>query len=76
MFTFLTGSLELGTGPIIGIVVAILFVLIIIFMLIFARATGRWCFSGRLSSLVAFLVTDSLSVFTGHCGIVAYSEFY
>ncbi|XP_069684944.1 fasciclin-3 isoform X1 [Periplaneta americana] len=40
------GSLELGTGPIIGIVVAILIFLIIVFMLIFARATGRWCFSG------------------------------
>lgn len=40
------GSLELGTGPIIGIVVAILVLLIIIFMVIFARATGRWCFSG------------------------------
>lgn len=39
------GSLELGTGPIIGIVVAILVLLIVIFMLIFARATGRWCFS-------------------------------
>jgi len=39
-------SLELGTGPIIGIVVSVLVLLIIIFMVIFARATGRWCFSG------------------------------
>lgn len=39
-------SLQLGTGPIIGIVVSILVLLIVIFMVIFARATGRWCFSG------------------------------
>jgi hypothetical protein len=38
-------------------------------MLIFARATGRWCFSGRHSSLILFLVTDILSVYMSlwHC---------
>ncbi|XP_021923812.1 fasciclin-3 isoform X1 [Zootermopsis nevadensis] len=39
------GSLELGTGPIIGIVVAVLVLLIALFMLGFARTTGRWCFA-------------------------------
>ncbi|XP_066991228.2 fasciclin-3 isoform X3 [Anabrus simplex] len=37
--------LQLSAAAIIGIVVAILVLLLAIFLLIFARATGRWCFA-------------------------------
>ncbi|XP_073977439.1 fasciclin 3 isoform X2 [Rhodnius prolixus] len=39
--------LELGAGTIVGIVVAILLILIITSILVFARAKGRWCFAGK-----------------------------
>ncbi|XP_031330069.1 fasciclin-3-like isoform X3 [Photinus pyralis] len=38
--------LEMGVLSIIGIVVAVLLLLVIVFLVIFARVTGRWCFSG------------------------------
>ncbi|KAK5637963.1 hypothetical protein RI129_012258 [Pyrocoelia pectoralis] len=39
-------DLEMGVLSIIGIVVAVLLLLVIVFLVIFARVTGRWCFSG------------------------------
>ncbi|XP_073977442.1 fasciclin 3 isoform X5 [Rhodnius prolixus] len=42
--------LELGAGTIVGIVVAILLILIITSILVFARAKGRWCFAGGVVS--------------------------
>lgn len=40
-------GLELGIGAIIGVVVLVLLVILVVSMLIFARVTGRWCFSGK-----------------------------
>jgi hypothetical protein len=68
--TYLTGPQRPATGHIIGIAVAVLVLLIVIFMLVFARATGRWCFSGSYSSLKQ-LQSQTMLVFTGQCGIVA-----
>lgn len=47
-------GVDLDAGSIIGIVVGALVLLLIVFILIFARATGRWCFAGeyRLISFV------------------------
>ncbi|XP_044762896.1 fasciclin-3 isoform X2 [Coccinella septempunctata] len=39
-------GLELGLGSLVGIVVAICILLMAVFLLIFAKTTGRWCFSG------------------------------
>ncbi|CAD1475435.1 unnamed protein product, partial [Heterotrigona itama] len=38
-------GVDLDAGSIIGIVVGALVLLLIVFILIFARATGRWCFA-------------------------------
>ncbi|XP_068979855.1 fasciclin-3 isoform X3 [Bombus flavifrons] len=40
-------GVDLDAGSIIGIVVGTLVLLLIVFILIFARATGRWCFAAR-----------------------------
>ncbi|KAF7285879.1 hypothetical protein GWI33_009359 [Rhynchophorus ferrugineus] len=40
-------GLEVGVASIIGIVVAILFIILVISIMIFAKITGRWCFSGQ-----------------------------
>ncbi|KAJ8921152.1 hypothetical protein NQ315_013624, partial [Exocentrus adspersus] len=40
-------AVDLGIGAIIGIVAAILFLLLLVFVLVFAKLTGRWCFSGN-----------------------------
>ncbi|KPJ17368.1 Fasciclin-3 [Papilio machaon] len=40
-------GVELETGAIVGIVIAVLFLLISIFLVVFAKATDRWCFAGR-----------------------------
>ncbi|KAF3428527.1 hypothetical protein E2986_12901 [Frieseomelitta varia] len=40
-------GVDLDAGSIIGIVVGALVLLLIVFILIFARATGRWCFAAR-----------------------------
>ncbi|KAF5280484.1 hypothetical protein FQA39_LY18065 [Lamprigera yunnana] len=40
-------DLELGVLSIIAIVITVLILLLIVFLVIFARVTGRWCFSGR-----------------------------
>ncbi|CAH2056176.1 unnamed protein product, partial [Iphiclides podalirius] len=40
-------GVELETGAIVGIVVAVLILLIGIFLVVFAKATDRWCFAGR-----------------------------
>ncbi|XP_019769623.1 fasciclin-3 isoform X3 [Dendroctonus ponderosae] len=37
---------EIGVAAIVGIVVAIMFVILIVSILIFAKLNGRWCFSG------------------------------
>lgn len=42
-------------GSIIGIVVGIAILLIIISVIVFARATGKWCFSGKFKFPDAFL---------------------
>ncbi|CAH0548623.1 unnamed protein product [Brassicogethes aeneus] len=39
-------GLEIGLGSIIGIVVAVCVVIVVVVTLIFARMTGKWCFSG------------------------------
>ncbi|CAH2056177.1 unnamed protein product, partial [Iphiclides podalirius] len=39
-------GVELETGAIVGIVVAVLILLIGIFLVVFAKATDRWCFAG------------------------------
>ncbi|XP_074039691.1 fasciclin 3 isoform X2 [Leptinotarsa decemlineata] len=39
-------GLELGIGVIIAIVVVVLFVILLVSILIFAKISGRWCFSG------------------------------
>ncbi|KAK9299220.1 hypothetical protein QLX08_007725 [Tetragonisca angustula] len=43
-------GVDLDAGSIIGIVVGALVLLLIVFILIFARATGRWCFAGNTTS--------------------------
>ncbi|XP_047542667.1 fasciclin-3 isoform X4 [Vanessa atalanta] len=40
-------GVELDTGAIVGIVIAVLLLLIAIFLVVFAKATDRWCFAGR-----------------------------
>ncbi|XP_037300428.1 fasciclin-3 isoform X8 [Manduca sexta] len=40
-------GVELGTGSIVGIVVAVLLLLIGVSLAVFAFATDRWCFAGR-----------------------------
>ncbi|XP_057319433.1 fasciclin-3 isoform X5 [Microplitis mediator] len=40
-------GVDLDAGYIIGIVVGILVILLLAFLIIFARATGRWCFAAR-----------------------------
>ncbi|XP_037977478.2 fasciclin-3 isoform X2 [Plutella xylostella] len=43
-----SGSVELGTGAIVGIVIAVLVLLVAVFLIVFAKATDRWCFgAGR-----------------------------
>ncbi|CAG4986167.1 unnamed protein product [Colias eurytheme] len=39
-------GVELGTGAIVGIVIAILLLLIAVSLVVFAKATDRWCFAG------------------------------
>lgn len=46
VFFFLEGY-EIGVAAIVGIVVAIMFVILIVSILIFAKLNGRWCFSGK-----------------------------
>ncbi|XP_034182930.1 fasciclin 3 isoform X2 [Osmia lignaria lignaria] len=43
-------GVDLDAGSIIGIVVGALVLILIVFILIFARATGRWCFAGTSTS--------------------------
>ncbi|XP_060534314.1 fasciclin-3 isoform X2 [Cylas formicarius] len=38
---------EFGVASVIGIVVAILFIILVVSIVIFAKVTGRWCFSGN-----------------------------
>lgn len=40
-------GVELEAGAIVGIVIAILILLIAVFLIVFAKATDRWCFAGR-----------------------------
>ncbi|XP_045508816.1 fasciclin-3 isoform X2 [Colias croceus] len=40
-------GVELGTGAIVGIVIAILLLLIAVSLVVFAKATDRWCFAAR-----------------------------
>ncbi|KAL0809172.1 hypothetical protein ABMA28_011403 [Loxostege sticticalis] len=40
-------GVELDTGAIVGIVIAVLVLLIAVFLVVFAKATDRWCFAGR-----------------------------
>ncbi|XP_063898791.1 fasciclin-3 isoform X2 [Helicoverpa armigera] len=40
-------GVELDTGAIVGIVVAVLILLVAVFLVVFAFATDRWCFAGR-----------------------------
>lgn len=54
-------GVDLDAGSIIGIVVGALVLLLIVFILIFARATGRWCFAGEyLFSFLFFLFFNDL----------------
>ncbi|XP_030747489.1 fasciclin-3 isoform X2 [Sitophilus oryzae] len=54
---------EFGADSIIAIVVAILFIILVISILIFAKITGRWCFSGqRDSRYIAESDTESADV--------------
>ncbi|XP_072948610.1 fasciclin-3 isoform X2 [Epargyreus clarus] len=39
-------GVELDTGAIVGIVIAVLVLLIAVFLIVFAKATDRWCFAG------------------------------
>ncbi|XP_076248903.1 fasciclin 3 isoform X2 [Calliopsis andreniformis] len=43
-------GVDLDAGSIIGIVVGALVLILIVCLLIFARATGRWCFAGSSTS--------------------------
>lgn len=42
-------SIETGidVGSIVGIIIGIVILLVIISVIVFARATGKWCFSGK-----------------------------
>ncbi|XP_053622196.1 fasciclin-3 isoform X2 [Plodia interpunctella] len=40
-------GVELEAGAIVGIVIAVLLLLIAITLIVFAKATNRWCFAGR-----------------------------
>ncbi|XP_063836675.1 fasciclin-3 isoform X2 [Ostrinia nubilalis] len=42
-------GVELETGAIVGIVIAVLALLIAVFLVVFAKATDRWCFAGGRS---------------------------
>lgn len=46
-------------GSIIGIVVGIAILLIIISVIVFARATGKWCFSGKFNFPSTFVHSKS-----------------
>ncbi|XP_056633985.1 fasciclin-3 isoform X2 [Diorhabda sublineata] len=39
-------GVELGVGAIVGVVVLVLFIILLVSILIFAKMTGRWCFTG------------------------------
>ncbi|XP_045465832.1 fasciclin-3 isoform X2 [Harmonia axyridis] len=52
-------GLELGLGSLVGIVVAICILLMAVFLLIFAKTTGRWCFSGPLERQLGESDTES-----------------
>ncbi|XP_077289204.1 fasciclin-3-like isoform X2 [Arctopsyche grandis] len=41
-------GVDFGAGGIVGIVIAVIFLLVIVFLLIFAKATNRWCFGDRV----------------------------
>ncbi|XP_078050801.1 fasciclin 3, partial [Augochlora pura] len=43
-------GVDLDAGSIIGIVVGALLLILVSFLFIFARATGRWCFAGSTTS--------------------------
>uniref|UniRef100_A0A0A9XAQ1 Fasciclin-3 n=2 Tax=Lygus hesperus TaxID=30085 RepID=A0A0A9XAQ1_LYGHE len=53
--------LDLGVGTIFVIVLAVLLVLIVTSLLVFARARGRWCFSGEAGPNVASESSDTES---------------
>ncbi|XP_049825133.1 fasciclin-3 isoform X2 [Aethina tumida] len=55
-------GLELGLGSIIGIVVAVCVVVLLVVILIFARMTGRWCFSGKRERHIGESDTESADV--------------
>lgn len=39
----------IDTGSIIGIIVGVAILLVIVAVIVFARATGKWCFSGKFA---------------------------
>ncbi|RZB40578.1 fasciclin-3 [Asbolus verrucosus] len=51
-------GLEIGIGGIIGITVAILVLLLIVFVVLFAKVTGRWCFSDG-ATVIDYTTGDS-----------------
>lgn len=57
----------LDIGSIIGIVVAIAVVVIIIALLVIARATGRWCFAGKILTFILFLFQRLIIVLMSIC---------
>lgn len=44
----------IDVGSIVGIIVGIAILLVIISVIVFARATGKWCFSGKFYILVLY----------------------
>lgn len=51
MFVNVSG-VELDTGAIVGIVVGVLALLVAVFLVVFAKATDRWCFGGQSHDIV------------------------
>ncbi|KAH8334069.1 hypothetical protein KR059_006355 [Drosophila kikkawai] len=51
-------SSSLDVAAIVGIVVAVAVLVLIVLLVLFARATGRWCFGGKSSHCLPYFTSD------------------
>jgi len=68
-------SSSLDVAAIVGIVVAVAVLVLVVLLIVFARATGRWCFGGKLKmhSLLFFWIfhTHIFAYFVGETSSLA-----
>jgi len=68
-------SSSLDVAAIVGIVVAVAVLVLIVLLVLFARATGRWCFGGKLQLFyIRFISARSLYVGAHHNVIIMSSS--